>query len=112
MKLAQCIETDEPEVLSGAGTTDDEYLYRFKIVRSMELYESSPFQISERLQNFHFESKGSTGRDAEESGDKPIAPPYPADARRIEPNTKSAEEGSQERPKMMPKELLHLANFG
>ena len=37
---------------------DDQYIYRLQ-VRSGQVYESSPFQISERLQNFLLESNKS-----------------------------------------------------
>jgi hypothetical protein len=67
LKIAQCTQPVESDIIGGASFMDDRYVYRFKLAESKEVYENSPFEISETLQKFLFEGSRSHRTDAEGS---------------------------------------------
>jgi hypothetical protein len=90
-KLAQFTEPDDPEILGGAGTMDDQYVYQFQGVRSRQVYKSSPFQILERLQNFLLESSESPTTDPGGPGNEAGTLSASAEAGGTERNRESTE---------------------
>lgn len=95
MKIAQCTDPVEAEILGGAGYADETYVYRFKVAVSKEKYEAFPFHMSERLQKFFLGDGDSPREDKDKSDNEAPVASASVETRQISEGTG---EGTSEEP--------------